>query len=65
MTSLNSDWEKDAYAFRMEHGPQEYRQYVELILRIDPGQSAGPKVMGEFDALSRLDRMGYPVPQVY
>jgi aminoglycoside phosphotransferase (APT) family kinase protein len=65
LVNLNSGWESEVYAFQLEYGPREARQQVGRILRIYPGGFSFEKSKGEYEALSNLHQMGYPVPEVY
>ena len=65
LTRIKEGWESDVYSFRMLYGPARKRRFEDLILRIYPGDDALPKSSREYRSMSLLNRVGYPVPQVY
>jgi aminoglycoside phosphotransferase (APT) family kinase protein len=64
LVNINAGWESEVYSFDVEHGPPGQRWRDELILRIYPGDDAQVKSAREFQGMSRLHAVGYPVPQV-
>ncbi len=66
LRQISTGWESDVYAFDLlhgAHGAEGARLTELLVLRIYPGQDAYEKSAREFDALVRLYRCGYPVPE--
>lgn len=63
-TRISEGWETEIYSFDVlfESGGEHRREL--LILRIFPGQGAGPQAAMEFNAMKRLHGVGYPVPAV-
>jgi aminoglycoside phosphotransferase (APT) family kinase protein len=55
---LSGGWETQILAFQAEY-PEGRR---DLVLRFYPSQAAAPRVRVEGEAMSVLDRLGYPVP---
>jgi len=65
LVCLNSGWESDVYAFRLDYKMDGERGQRDLVLRMYPGGYAAVKARDEYRALAMLHRMGYPVPEVY
>ncbi len=65
LTSINTGWESDVYAFTLAHGPAGERARERLILRLYPGDSAERVAHREAYGMRALWRAGYPLPEVY
>lgn len=61
---LSRGWESDIYAFRVEWDENGHPRQEDLVLRVYPGGDAYTKSGGEYNALTFLHRLGYPVPRV-
>ena len=61
---LSRGWESDIYAFQVQWADAGRPQQEDLVLRIYPGGDAYTKSAGEYQALTLLHRLGYPVPRV-
>lgn len=64
LTNIAAGWESEIYSFVAEYGPTMRRLREGLILRLYSGENAHLKAAHEFHSMSRLHRVGYPVPQV-
>ena len=62
---MTGGWENEVYAFDLLRIGSENSRSEPLILRVYPGDYADVKSLREFEAMQKLQRMGYPVPHVH
>lgn len=63
ITRITEGWETEVYSFTVNHEIDGHA--TELILRIYPGEDALQKSQKEFNTMSKLYKMGFPVPEVF
>lgn len=64
LSLLSQGWESDIYAFQVQWDESGRLKQEDLVLRVYPGGDAYTKSAGEYQALTLLHRLGYPVPRV-
>jgi aminoglycoside phosphotransferase (APT) family kinase protein len=63
-TLLGSGFETDVFAFTLQTERAGAEESQDLVLRVYAGEDVSEKAGREFNAMSRLHKTGYPVPQV-
>jgi aminoglycoside phosphotransferase (APT) family kinase protein len=63
-TLLGSGYETDVFAFTLHTKREGAEESQALVLRVYAGEDVSEKAEREFNAMSRLHKIGYPVPQV-
>lgn len=60
----NRGWENETYSFTFSYGPAQRRTSEDLVLCIYAGAFAQKRASNEYQALTKLHKVGYPVPKV-
>src|ERR1700687_6114902 len=64
LRAISDGWENEVYSFALAGEAPDAPAREELILRIYPGSDAPRKSAREFDAMRRLQQVGFPVPRM-